>query len=216
MHRGLRNSAAALVATGALLAGGCSGESSDDRFGANSAELTQAFDETKAYWQEQGEDVGAVALQTIVSGEVLCKTDTSIVKVITADAASPATYCGDKRTVYISSQSYAQMEKDLQAEGVSVKAVAAVAVGHEVAHDIIAQYDSTVKGQQNELTADCEAGQFIGATHPGLVPESKNMMTQLGSDGHGSSAEREGAFTVGVTMGKIGCNSIMLGTPLPG
>lgn len=211
MAKRIKRSAAALMATSALFAGACSAGGSSAEFGPNSPELTYAFEQAKAYWGEQHENVGSIALKTITGGEVRCAVGASYRKGIRADSVSPATYCSDKDTVYISSERYAEKQAEAQAKGAGPEAVAAVTAAHEIGHHLMASTDIKIEGTNEELAADCLAAVAVKATQPDLIDEATLFVGELGGGRHGASAQRLDAFNTGLTMGRVGCDSIMLG-----
>ncbi len=201
----------ALAATTALLAGGCSTESAP---ALNDPELQHSLDATLAYWQQLGATgIDDIRLQTITDGSVSCG-DVHI----TNNSISPATLCYSKRTIFISSLSYAQTVRSSQNKHISSGAVAAAVVGHEFGHALLNGSFIKLPEQKEELTADCLAGVAIAATAPDLRGQAGAFLGKIGGGTHGTSEERTASFENGFTNGIKGCGPALptqLGIPSP-
>jgi len=191
-----------LVAT-ALFSGGCGGSTSEVP-----SELGYAFNVTRDYWQDQGvTGVGRVALKMSSEAGPACQE---------AIAVSPLVFCFDKAKLtgnIVVSDHYKGEVKRAQSAGISINAMAAAAIGHELGHAVMNMRYAIVANP--EQIADCLAGVAVKSTQPELVGPAGDYLGVLGGAEYG---DRATSFRNGADGGILACDPklpIQLGIPAP-
>jgi hypothetical protein len=120
-------------------------------------------------------------------------------------------YCGATHSIYLVPE---QLQAFSRAFGPS--AVAYV-VAHEFGHAIQAAFGVALRGRARELQADCLAGLVIrrGSRELGISRDNVVAMAQaayaIGSDSHGSGAQRAYALLAGMGVVEASCESAVMG-----
>jgi hypothetical protein len=121
-----------------------------------------------------------------------------------------SSYCGTTHSIYL-------VPEELQAfnHAFGPSAVAYV-VAHEFGHAIQAAFRVTLRGRARELQADCLAGLVIRSGSRELEISRENVLAMaqaayaIGSDSHGSGAQRAYALLAGMGVVNASCESAVM------
>jgi hypothetical protein len=192
----------ALTTATALLTGGCG---SSPELTPNRPALEQSFEGTLDFWQGLGvTGLGGLQLQTIVGGVMVCGSSR-----LTRDSPGIAAYCGPKKTIVISDETYGETEAYFNVRGIDTSALEGVTVTHEVAHAVIENTHQAAPEREESL-ADCLAGVAIAATAPNLRDAARVVFDVIGdqTEGgeHGMPQQRFASFNNGFENGLGACD----------